>query len=440
MPPGAATDRRNMAVVKTLTYLMFAMFAMTTDSVGVIIPEVIKTFQLSLTAGGTFQYATMTGIAVAGLLLGSLADRFGRRPTIVAGLTVFAAACFLLVVGDSFVTFAVLLGLSGLAIGIFKTGALALIGDISTSTGQHTAIMNTAEGFFGVGAIIGPAILARLLDAGMSWQWLYAIAGVICVALIVLALLVRYPSTSRAAGGRGFSGTSHAMKNRYVLAFSTGAFLYVGVEAAVYVWMPTLLAGYTGTATWLATYSISIFFLLRAAGRFLGAWMLTRFAWQAVLALFSGSILLCFVMSVAGGLEWAVYLLPLSGIFMSVVYPTINSKGISALPKSEHGAAAGVILFFTCVSAVLAPMAIGAVSDAFGQIRYGFWLATGLAAILFAGLLLNWLLNPMRAVLEQLDVTEYQQGLAPGRRGSSDSLDVTSRPQVAGPDLGRTHH
>ena len=54
---------------------------------------------------------------------------------------------------------------------MFKTGALALIGDISTSTAQHTSIMNTAEGFFGVGAIIGPAILTRMLAAGMSWKW-----------------------------------------------------------------------------------------------------------------------------------------------------------------------------------------------------------------------------------------------------------------------------
>src|SRR3954463_9242634 len=34
----------------------------------------------------------------------------------------------------------------------------------------------------------------------------------------------------------------------------------------------------------------------------------------------------------------------------------------------RHGAAAGVILFFTCVSAVVAPLAIGAVGDAFGGI------------------------------------------------------------------------
>jgi fucose permease len=154
-------------------------------------------------------------------------------------------------------------------------------------------------------------------------------------------------------------------------------------------------------------YAVSAFFLLRAAGRFLGVWMLAQFRWQPVLAIFSASILLCFLLAVLGGVSWAVYTLPLSGIFMSVMYPTINSKGISCLPKAAHGAGAGVILFFTCVSAVLAPLAIGAVSDALGHIVYGFWLATGLAALLFIGMLVNWLVNPTRAVLEQLDRSEY---------------------------------
>src|SRR5687767_1751346 len=110
---------RNMTVVKTLTYLMFAMFAMTTDSVGIIIPEVIRTFDLALTAAGTFQYATMAGIAVSALVLGQLGGRLGRRPTFVVGLVLFALACFLLAAGERFVVFALLLGLSGVAIGVF---------------------------------------------------------------------------------------------------------------------------------------------------------------------------------------------------------------------------------------------------------------------------------------------------------------------------------
>ena len=150
------------------------------------------------------------------------------------------------------------------------------------------------------------------------------------------------------------------------------------------------------SAASLAAYSISIFFLLRAAGRFLGAWMLTRVQWQTVLALFSGGILCASSLSVAGGVTWAVYLLPLSGLFMSVIYPTLNSKGISCLPKSEHGAGAGVILFFTCVSAVLAPLAMGAVSDAMGRDRLRLLAGDGFAALLFIGPLLNWSLNPTR--------------------------------------------
>ena len=173
--------------------------------------------------------------------------------------------------------------------------------------------------------------------------------------------------------------------------------------------MPTLFDGYHGTGEWIAVYSISIFFLLRAGGRFLGAWMLTKLAWNTVLTICSGAILACFALSIAGGVQWAVYALPLSGLFMSVIYPTVNSKGISCVPKSEHGAAAGVILFYTCLSAVLAPLAIGAISDAMGGPIYGFMLATGFAALLFVGMLLNQFFDPTSAVLGRADETEYQQ-------------------------------
>ena len=398
----------NMAVLKTLTYLMFAMFAMTTDSVGIIIPVIVKTFRLSLTAAGTFQYATMAGIALAGFLLGHLADKYGRKSTIVLGLTLFAAASYLFLAGTSFLFFSVLMAFSGIAIGIFKTGALALIGDISRSTAEHTSIMNTVEGFFGVGSIVGPALLSQLLNRGVSWQWLYAIAGSMCVLLILTALSVRYPTrVSAQTEQTDLRSVSAVMKNRFVLLFSLGAFLYVAVEAAVYVWMPTLLAGYDGPAKWIAIYSISIFFLLRAGGRFFGAWMLNKLSWSAVLTICSGMILACFTISIVGGVSWGVYSLPFSGLFMSVIYPTINSKGISCVPKSEHGAAAGVILFYTCVSAVLAPLAMGAVSDAMGGPIYGFALATGFAALLFFGLVLNNVFNPAADAFQRADQKDY---------------------------------
>ena len=404
----ASVDPRNSRLIRGLTFLMFTMFAMTTDSVGVIIPQIIKTFGLGMAAAGSFHYATMTGIALGGVCLGFLADQLGRKSTIVLGLVVFAATAFLFAVGQSFGFFVVLLLVSGVGIGVFKTGALALIGDISTSTRAHTATMNMVEGFFGIGAIIGPAIVAALLASGASWKWLYVIAGGLCALLIVAAMLVRYPQTPRAPQARLDIRVTLAMfANPYALAFSFAIMLYVGVETAIYVWMPTLLSGYRGPAIWMAAYALSIFFILRAVGRFLGAWMLSRLDWTWVVALCSLAILACFGATLLGGRGAAVFALPLSGLFMSVLYPTINSKGISCFPKAEHGSVSGVILFFTCFSAVISPWAMGVVSDLFGDPAYGFRLATALAALLSVLAGFNLLFDPSRRRLATRQASDY---------------------------------
>src|SRR5436190_15853833 len=91
-------------------------------------------FHLNMTVAGAFHYAAMSGIAFAGFFLGYLADKLGRKRSIVLGLVLFALNSYLFAVGRSFAFFVVLLVISGVAIGVFKTGALALIGDISRST------------------------------------------------------------------------------------------------------------------------------------------------------------------------------------------------------------------------------------------------------------------------------------------------------------------
>jgi fucose permease len=179
--------------------------------------------------------------------------------------------------------------------------------------------------------------------------------------------------------------------------------LYVATEVAIYVWMPTYLANYDGPTQWLPAYALTIFFVLRALGRFLGAWLLGHLSWTMVLSICSLAIFLCFLTSIIGGVGYAAWLLPLSGLFMSIMYPTLNSKGISCFPKSQHGAAAGVILFFTAVAAVLGPLAMAAVSDAYQTTRAGFALASGFSLLLLVGIFANQIFDPARRRLQAPD-------------------------------------
>jgi MFS transporter, DHA1 family, quinolone resistance protein len=406
--PHAPALEANTRLIRWLTCLMFLMFAMTSDAVGSVIPKVIEEFHLSMKEAGAFQYVTMTAIALGAILLGFLADRLGRKLTITIGLGLYGLSSLLFAFGHTYAFFVGLLAVAGLGISVFKIGALALIGDISRSTSHHTSLMNTVEGFFGVGAIIGPAIVASLLAAGLSWKWLYVIAAGLCALLMLASTSVRYPPTQKTSDEAvDLRRTWRMMQNPFALFFSSLIMLYVAVEVAIYVWMPTYLKDYAGPNTWLAAYALSIFFVLRAAGRFVGTWLLARLEWSSILVCFGAAIFACFAGSLQGGIETAIYLLPASGLFMSMMYPTLNSKGISCFNKSQHGAVAGVILFFTAIAAALGPLAMAAVGDAYGGAKYGFMLATGFAALLFSGLLYNWLAQPAARRLRQLDQLEY---------------------------------
>lgn len=387
-------------LARLLTCLMFFTFAMTTDAVGSVIPRVIEEYHLSMTAASAFQYATMLGIATGALLLGFLADRLGRQRTIILGLSLYGASSLLVAIGGHFQALVAMLALSGLGISVFKTAALALIGDITTSPQAHTRFMNTVEGWFAVGAIVGPALVAALLTAGVSWKWLYVVAAVICLALVVMAARVPNPAPRGTVERASLTQMMGVMRDPIALGFSLLVALYVGVEVAIYTWMPTYLKDYTGDFTWWPAWALTAFFVLRAAGRFFGAWMLDRVRWTTALAVLGLAIFICFCGSLLGGLALGVWLLPLTGLFMSIVYPTLNSKAISCFPRQQHGAAAGVILFFTALAAALGPLAMGAVSDAWQTPRAGFALATVFSALLFTGLVVNWLRDPSRGRLQ----------------------------------------
>jgi fucose permease len=208
------------------------------------------------------------------------------------------------------------------------------------------------------------------------------------------------------------------LKNPYALGFSIAAFLYVAEESAIYVWMPSyLLCGETDlfacyqtelTKT-IAIYSVSIFFAFRALGRFVGIWMMQHFNWSLVMTLFSFAIAVCFLLGIIGGKQVALYTFPLTGIFMSVLYPTINSKGISCFVKAEHGKVAGVILFFTALGAAAGPLVMGIVIDANqGDITTGFMVALIFTGLLFIGSLLNLILSPTEQRLREIEAKQYK--------------------------------
>ena len=164
-----------------------------------------------------------------------------------------------------------LLAIAGLGISVFKTAALALIGDVTASSREHTRFMNTVEGILCRGRHSGTG------DRGRPDRRRHVVEVALC----------RRGRDLPGAGGHGQrrarAGAANdverasaaqmleVLRDPLALGFSLLVALYVAVEVAIYVWMPTYLAGYEGPNLWLQAWALTFFFVLRAVGPFSSA-------------------------------------------------------------------------------------------------------------------------------------------------------------------------
>jgi fucose permease len=90
--------------------------------------------------------------------------------------------------------------------------------------------------------------------------------------------------------------------------------------------------------------------------------LLKQFAWNRVLTLcllLSGGLVLLAIplasqVSEAAITGWgnaplAAFVFPLIGLFLAPVYPAINSRILSSLPKHQHGLMSGLIIIFSAL-------------------------------------------------------------------------------------------
>jgi EmrB/QacA subfamily drug resistance transporter len=136
-------------------------------------------------------------LALASLILlgGSLGDRLGRRRVFLVGTVWFAAASLLCAVAPNEQLLIAARALQGIGGALLTPGSLAII-SASFEPGDRAKAVGAWSGLAGVSTAVGP-ILGGWLVQDVSWRWAFAIN--VPIALVVIALTVRYVPETRAA-------------------------------------------------------------------------------------------------------------------------------------------------------------------------------------------------------------------------------------------------
>jgi MFS transporter, putative metabolite transport protein len=152
---------------------------------GVALPLIARQFGITPGQNGFISAASLCGILIGAVGLGSLSDLFGRRSMFIVEMIIFTAFLGAAVFCNSFVSLVICLFGLGLALGCDYPTAHIIISENIPSVSRGKLVLG-AFAFQAIGALAGTAVgyavlvIKPDLDA---WRWMYATA-------VVPALLV----------------------------------------------------------------------------------------------------------------------------------------------------------------------------------------------------------------------------------------------------------
>ena len=374
-----------------LVFLVFFVMSLLTNILGPIVPDIISSFGVSLTAAAVLPFSFFIAYGVMSIPAGFLVERFTEKPVMVAAFAVGAVGALSFALHPSYHVAVVSLFLMGSGMAVLQ---VAVNPQLRVAGGEEHFAFNSAfaQLIFGSASFLSPRIysylvqnlgqsapdrnllvrvLGRLTPVNLPWAsmyWIFAAATIFMVGLLLFVRMPRVQHTSEEEAGTLDMYRSLLSKPMVWLFFGC-IFAYVGCEQGTADWISKFLADYHGVDPHTTGASaVSWFWGLLTAGCFIGMMLLKVFDSRRVLIGFCVGALLCLTAALFGPKPVAVVAFPMIGLFASIMWPVLVSLGLNSVAE-YHGPFAG-ILCTGIMGGAVAPMIIGRLGDLFG-LRFG---------------------------------------------------------------------
>jgi MFS transporter, putative metabolite transport protein len=145
---------------------------------GIALPLIARQFHLDAGQGGIVGAATLFGILIGAVSLGSLSDVFGRKRMFVVEMLIFMVFLAILTVVPGYWPLVICLFCTGVALGCDYPTAHMIISE-STPSASRGQLVIAAFAFQAVGALVGTGVGWLVLQADPqleAWHWMFATA------------------------------------------------------------------------------------------------------------------------------------------------------------------------------------------------------------------------------------------------------------------------
>jgi MFS transporter, FHS family, L-fucose permease len=376
---------------------LFFMWGIANNLNGILIPHLRKALQLSNMQSTFVDTAVYMAYFLMAIPAGQLLKKFGYKTGIIVGLMVFAAGALLFLPAANMRAYSVfLVGLFILGCGltILETAANPYAARLGAPEGA-TARLNLAQSFNGLAVFVAPLLGTIFILSGKSFtnEQLLAMTDVDRIAylsgeadsvkmpylvlggfLVLLALIfywIDLPELEEKNETAASGGIFDTLKYAHVKWAVIAQFFYVGAQVCVTSFFIRMAMSGGGVDETTAGYYLSAYGLLFMIGRFAGTFIMRFVEPARLLSIYTVvSILLSVVAMFAAG-PFVVVALGGLGFFMSIMFPTIFSLGITGLKDDTKPASSLIVM--SIIGGAIFPVIMGRIIDSTGDnIQIGY--------------------------------------------------------------------
>ncbi|MDF7758137.1 multidrug efflux MFS transporter EmrD [Kosakonia cowanii] len=272
---------------------------------------------------------------VSQLFYGPLADRVGRRPVILTGMTIFMLATLIAITTNSLAVLILASALQGIGTGVGGVMARTLPRDLYAGSE-----LRHANSLLNMGILVSPLLaplIGGVLNTLVNWRACF-------IFLLVLCVIVTYSMARWMPETRPVDAPRSRLITSYKTLLGNGAFscyllMLIGGLAGIAVFEAcsgVLMGGVLG----LNSMTVSVLFILPIPAAFFGAWFagrqnkrFTTLMWQASLSCLLAGILM-WIPGILGVMTIWTLVVPAAIFFFGagMLFPLATSGAMEPFP------------------------------------------------------------------------------------------------------------
>ncbi|SIS62202.1 MFS transporter [Chryseobacterium gambrini] len=333
--------------------LTFLIFSMVLNCMGIVILQLSEA-KITYDKLGFLESFKDLPIAFISLFAVNFISKTGTKKSLILALTIVGICSLILPFVEVFWFYKVWFAIIGACFAIGKICVFGIIRNNISDEKSLAKTMNSVEASFMIGIFVVNIGFGWVISSQFSEFWKFGFLSISVLSAITIFLFSKLPvSEPEKMKNENIFKEVAGIANPLIIIFLGVVFSIVFIEQSFNSWLPSFYKNHLKVNSFFALQASSFLALFSYIGRTVTANVIQRFSLPKYYILCLSSIVI--VLLIIIGIQFSgmddskilLFLFPVIGLFLSPLYPVINSKMIATIDKSKANVFTSLIVIFS---------------------------------------------------------------------------------------------